>query len=40
MPEHLPTPDASIGQLERAKAKAVRDESGESFAPISTRQPD
>lgn len=28
MPEHLPTPDASIGQLERQKAKALKDESG------------
>jgi DNA-damage-inducible protein D len=25
MPEHLPTPETSIGQLERAKAKAVKD---------------
>lgn len=27
MPEHLPTPDTSIGQLERAKAKALKDQS-------------
>jgi DNA-damage-inducible protein D len=29
MPEHLPTPDKSIGQLERAKAKALKDQSGD-----------
>lgn len=27
MPERLPTPDTSIGQLERAKAKALKDQS-------------
>ncbi len=27
MPEQLPTPDTSIGQLERAKAKALKDQS-------------
>ena len=29
MPEHLPTPETSIGQLERAKAKALKDQSGD-----------
>lgn len=28
MPEHLPTPDTSIGQLERQKAKALKNDSG------------
>lgn len=28
MPEHLPTPDTSIRQLESAKAKALKDQSG------------
>lgn len=26
MPEHLPTPETSIGQLQRSKAKALKDE--------------
>lgn len=29
MPEHLPTPEKSIGQLERAKAKALKARSGD-----------
>ncbi|MBU1272764.1 MAG: DNA damage-inducible protein D [Alphaproteobacteria bacterium] len=29
MPEHLPTPDASIQQLERRKAKTLKDDSAE-----------